>query len=102
MNPRVSKVRPLKGHRLKLVFTNGESGVYDCSPLLDFGVFKDLRDERYFGRACVREGTVAWPREQDIDPDTLYQDSRKAPRRQPASARYIGKKRVPACSRRYG
>jgi len=77
LNPRVKKVKPLEGHRLQLDFTNGEVGVYDCTPLLDFGVFKDLRDERYFRKACVREGTVAWPREQDIDPDTLYLDSRK-------------------------
>jgi hypothetical protein len=88
LNPRVREVTPLEGHRLELVFTSGETGVYDCTPLLDFGVFKDLRDERYFRRACVREGTVAWPREQDIDPDTLYLDSRKT-----AATRYTRRKK---------
>jgi hypothetical protein len=89
ISPRVRKVAPLEGHRLELLFTNVESGIYDCTPLLDFGVFKALRDERYFRRACVREGTVAWPREQDIDPDTLYLDSRK-----PAPTRYTRRRKA--------
>ena len=60
-----------------LEFSNGERGEYDCCHLLDFGVFKELGDERYFRRACVRDGTVAWPNEQDVCPDTLYLDSIK-------------------------
>lgn len=58
-----------------LRFTNGESGLYDCKPVLDFGVFQELQDIRYFKRAFVQHGTVAWPHEQDICPDTLYLDS---------------------------
>lgn len=96
MNPRVKKVTPAEGHRLQLVFTNGETGVYDCSPLLDFGVFKDLRDECYFRRARVREGTVAWPREQDIDPDTLYLDSAKAAGTKSKPVRYTRRKKAPS------
>ena len=75
MNPRVKSVEPLSGYRLKIVFTNGETGVYDCQPLLDFGVFAELRDETYFRRVRAELGTVAWPHEQDICPDTLYEDS---------------------------
>ena len=72
MNPRVSKVTVLEGYRLKLVFDNGEEGIYDCSDLLDFGVFQEFRNRVYFGLARVVHGTVAWPHEQDICPDTLY------------------------------
>jgi hypothetical protein len=50
----------------------------DCSPLLDFGVFKELRDLSYFREVRVSGGTVVWPHEQDVCPDTLYLDSRKA------------------------
>jgi len=77
MNPRVSKVIPLEGNRLELIFTNGETGIYDCSPLLSFGVFRELADVRYFRKAAVELGTVVWPNEQDICPDTLYLDSVK-------------------------
>ena len=41
------------------------------------GVFKKLRDIEYFKLARVQSGTVVWPHEQDICPDTLYQDSKK-------------------------
>ena len=30
MNPRIREVIPTDDYKLKLVFTNGESGVYDC------------------------------------------------------------------------
>lgn len=79
MLPRVKQVEPKPGYRLEVVFTNGEVGVYDCEPLLDFGVFVELRDEQYFQQVRVVNGTVAWPHEQDICPDTLYLDSRKLP-----------------------
>ena len=78
MNPRVSAVSAKDDYTLELTFTNGEVGVYDCAPLLDFGVFRELKDKRYFGRAEVVDGTVVWPHEQDICPDTLYLDSKKA------------------------
>ena len=77
MNPRVSKVVPSSDYRLHIEFTNGENGTYDCSSLLDFGVFKEFKDKNYFMQARVWDGTVAWPHEQDICPDTLYLDSVK-------------------------
>ncbi len=77
MNPRVKAVKAKTNHTLEIVFTNGEIGIYDCSPLLDFGVFKELKDEKYFRRVKVAYGTVTWPHEQDICPDTLYIDSVK-------------------------
>ena len=75
MNPRISKASATDNYRLHLVFTNGEHGIYDCSNLLDFGVFKELKDKNYFNRVSVEGGTVVWPHEQDICPDTLYLDS---------------------------
>ena len=78
MLPRVKAVRAKPDYRLEITFTNGEVGTYDCRPLLNFGVFAELRDEAYFRSAQVVNGTVAWPHEQDICPDTLYLDSRRA------------------------
>jgi len=77
MNPRVSKVTPLEGYKLRIEFNNGEVGEYDCTPLLEFGVFKELKNVQYFQSVKVVGGTVAWPNEQDICPDTLYLDSVK-------------------------
>ena len=77
MNPRIKQVIPRDDYKLLLFFTNGEKGVYDCLHLLDFGVFRELRDKNYFKLAKALHGTVAWPHEQDICPDTLYVDSVK-------------------------
>lgn len=77
MNPRVQSVAAISGYKLKIKFNNGEEGIYDCAPLLDFGVFKELKDIHYFQQVKVRDGTVVWPHEQDICPDTLYLDSMK-------------------------
>ena len=77
MNPRVIKVTPKSGHKLELTCSNSEQGIYDCSHLLDFGVFKELRDVTYFNQVMVCDGTVAWPHDQDICPDTIYIDTVK-------------------------
>jgi len=77
MNPRVSKVIPTEEYKLLLTFTNGELGIYDCSDLLNFGVFQEIQDKNYFKKVNVVHGTVFWPHEQDICPDTLYLDSIK-------------------------
>lgn len=77
MNPRVNGVVPKDDYTLEITFSNKEIGVYDCAPLLDFGVFQELRDLNYFKQARAVGGTVVWPHEQDICPDTLYEDSKK-------------------------
>lgn len=77
MNPRVEKVVATEDYKLHLVFTNGEHGVYDCSHLLGHGVFKEFQDKKYFKQVQPWHGTVAWPHEQDICPDTLYLDAKK-------------------------
>lgn len=85
MYPRVQSVLAQDDYRLALVFTNGEHGVFDCKNLLGFGVFQELQDPVYFREARVEYGTVVWPHEQDICPDTLYMEAEKTtPRQQTA------------------
>ncbi len=77
MDPRVKEVKPEPDYHLRVTFTNGESGIYDCRPLLDFGVFKELQDVDYFRLVRAANGTVTWPHEQDICPDTVYLNCEK-------------------------
>ena len=76
MNPRVKTVKSLPDYKLSIVFSSNEIKIYDCSPLLDFGVFRELKDVNYFNQAKQKDGTVIWPNDQDICPDTLYLDSK--------------------------
>ena len=77
MNPRVKTAAARDDFTLRITFTNGEVGIFDCSHILAFGVFRELADIRYFKRVRVLHGTVVWPHEQDICPATLYEDSAK-------------------------
>ena len=77
MNPRVAEALPLDNYKISLRFTNGETGIFDCASLLDFGIFQELREKHYFNRLKVSAGTVVWPNEQDICPDTLYLDAHR-------------------------
>jgi len=97
MNPRVKEVKPLPDCRLELTFANGEVGVYDCRPLLGFGVFRELQDDAYFRQVTVSNGTVIWPHEQDICPDTLYVESVK----KVAPGQRLRRNRKAASSRRH-
>ena len=75
MNPRVVAVVPNDDYTLTLTFSNGEVKWYDMKPLLDKGVFRELQNIGYFRCARIDRdgfGTVEWPHEQDICPDTLY------------------------------
>ena len=53
MNPRISEVIPLSDYKLKLIFTNGEQGIYDCTHLLNFGVFQELKNKNYFNQVAL-------------------------------------------------
>lgn len=79
MNPRVVSVQPVEDFRLALVFDDQQCRLFDCRPLLSLGVFSQLSDPEYFRKVRAFNGTVVWPHEQDICPDTLFEDSIECP-----------------------
>ncbi len=60
---------------LDIKFVDGSVKRFDVKPYLEYGIFKELKDKSYFKRAQVAFGTVQWPNEQDISPETLYLES---------------------------
>jgi hypothetical protein len=64
-------VKPLPEYRIYVEIRDGRKGVFDLSPYLDRGVFRELRDVGYFRRVGIVLGAVTWPHEQDIAPETL-------------------------------
>lgn len=41
-------------------------------PFLDFGVFRNLKDETAFGQVRVSFDTIEWPGGIDLDPEFVY------------------------------
>lgn len=77
MNPRVKSVKPQNNYRLLLEFTNGEWRIFDVTPYLDKGIFKELKSAEMFLSVKIADGTVQWQNEADFCPDTLYIESKK-------------------------
>ena len=68
----VTAVEPKDNYILFVTFITGEQKLYDCKPLLDKGVFKQLREPKIFNLAHVDAETVVWNDELDIAPEELY------------------------------
>ncbi|OGB06297.1 MAG: hypothetical protein A3E25_00085 [Burkholderiales bacterium RIFCSPHIGHO2_12_FULL_69_20] len=79
----VKTVKPLPDHRLYVETEDGRRGIFDLTPYLDHGVFRELKDEGYFNRVNVLLGALTWPHGQDIAPETLLAEMTPV-REQPA------------------
>ena len=71
----VVHVEPQSDYRIHLEFENHERRIFDVSPYLELGVFRQLKEPNIVCRAFIDGGTVAWPGEIDIAPETLYDRS---------------------------
>jgi hypothetical protein len=60
---------------LDLKFNDGSARRFDFKPYLKYQVFSELNDLAYFKQVTLAFGTVKWPHEQDIAPDTLFLES---------------------------
>lgn len=73
--PLLIDAKPSDGYTVHLRFEDGLIADVDLSYLLDYGgVFEPLSDLEYFRqlRADTEAGTIVWPNEADIAPETLY------------------------------
>ncbi|MDP2762436.1 MAG: DUF2442 domain-containing protein [Sideroxyarcus sp.] len=71
----VISVKSEQGYKLTLVFENGERRQFDMTALLGERPFNRLKDSAIFAMAKVDYGTVVWPGNIDIAPETLYDAS---------------------------
>lgn len=70
----VKFVKPLPDFRIYVEIEDGSRGIFDVSPYLERGVFRELRDVQYFNRVGILFGAVTWPNDQDIAPGTLLSE----------------------------
>ena len=73
----IRRAEPLEGRTLRLTLTDGSIVERDISDVIWGPVFERLRvDDEYFRRVRVRYGTVVWPGDVDLAPETMIWDSR--------------------------
>jgi len=72
---RVRAVSPLAGRSVRLTLTDGTLVDRDLTDLLDGPVFERIAsDDTVFRRVRAHDGTVVWPGDVDIAPETLIWD----------------------------
>ncbi len=72
----VVSVTPQPDFQLKVTFNTGARRCFDMRPYLHYPVFRRLRHPSYFALARVDYGTVTWPGDIDIAPETLFTRSK--------------------------
>ncbi len=78
MYPSVKSIFPKDNYLLDVSFTNGETGILDMKPYLDFGVFCRLKNSDSFKKVRVAFDTVEWEAGVDLDPEFVYQKCDKS------------------------
>jgi len=71
----VTHVMVQPGFTLLLVFENGERRSFNMADYIDQKPWVRLKTGNSFQAAFVENGTVTWPGNIDIDPETLYEYS---------------------------
>ncbi len=71
----VIAVRTCPDFQLDLEFKNGERRRFDMRPLLAMKPWNRVASPAVFEWVRVDYGTVVWPGEIDVAPETLYDDS---------------------------
>jgi len=67
-------VKPLHDYLIYIEVAGERNGIFDLKPYLDHGIFCEFRDVHYFNQVGILFGSVTWPNEQDIAPETLLDE----------------------------
>ena len=68
--------RHLDGMNISVTFDNGTCGVFDFTPYVDYPCYHKLRDPEFFALVRAEHGTLMWPGEIDISPETVWEQAR--------------------------
>lgn len=77
MYPAVKSVVANEDFTLAIVFDNGEEGILDMKPHLEFGVFQRIADYGIFKTVRVSFDTIEWGCGVDLDPEYVYAQCRQ-------------------------
>lgn len=65
-------------YQLLLTFENQEQRLFDMRPFIETPPWNRLKRGEVFRKVRIQQGTVVWPGQIDIDPETLYELSKVA------------------------
>ncbi|MBU8901494.1 MAG: DUF2442 domain-containing protein [Victivallales bacterium] len=74
----ITNVTPTDDFKLILSFDKKEKRIFDAVPILKFGKFIELQDLNVFKKVHISFDTVEWENGLDLDPEYLYEKSKKA------------------------
>ena len=75
--PSVTAVYAQQNQILHLVFANGENGLLDMKPYLEFVIFSSIKHPDSFSKAKVSFDTIEWESGADLDPEFVYSKCQK-------------------------
>ena len=70
----VTSIKALPGFKLRLRFSDGAEGLFDCSAELWGEAFAPLKDPKFFAKVSLDHGAPTWPNGADLDPSVLRKD----------------------------
>ncbi len=68
---RITEVKPNKNYTLQIVSEDGDMGIFDVRPYLEFEAFSDLKDQKAFQRIMNGGYFVEWDCGADLSADTI-------------------------------
>ena len=87
---KIRKVAPTAPYKLRLEFSDGTRGTYDCAPFITTStgaMVQPLKDEGYFARVFLEMGATTWPNGFDLAPWALQKELDVAGLLEPAPLR---------------
>ena len=73
---KIVEVKVLPNYELLLTFDDNVKKIKDMKPYLEKGVFKKLKDEKFFKNVKLAYGTISWDEGIDMCADSLYETSK--------------------------
>lgn len=64
-----------ENYTIEIDYENGEKRIFDMKPFLKIKPWDKIKSEKLFNMVFLQYGTLAWPGEIDIAPETLYIES---------------------------
>lgn len=75
LQPKLNRIEPMDGLKLRLFYETGEVKVFDVAPYVSGPWYGELRNDAYFRTVRLLPGGtgIEWSNGQDIAPHELYE-----------------------------